>query len=223
MVNKTLQEKLEFVCFRVFGGAFWYMLISFFLLSDYPIQNYPFDHKKAYEILRDTLTLSAYFLAPGIAWALVTDWKYQHHAIERHNFFNEIDFQLHELHRISQDFFLDITQRTILNEDVEIIWRDKAFNIFGEVNKVNNKFKSIEIMDSSGFMKQAEELIGAFNSVGVQFQFVLADYFELKNTSSDIKNDFSNYTFKRNVDSLNKNLDQIKDKLNVLKELKPDL
>ena len=222
MVKKTLEEKLKLVCFWVFGGAFWYVVISYFLLSDYPIQNYPFDHKKAYDVLRDVLTVSAYFLAPGIAWALVTDWKDQHQAIERHNFFNDMDFQLHELHRISEDFYLEITQRTIPNENIETQWRNKAFQIFGEVNKVNNKYRSIEIQNSTAFMKQAEELIGAFNSVCIQFQFVLADYFEM--AISDKENIARiRYTFNKNVDSLSKNLVQIKTNLKHLKTLKPKL
>lgn len=222
MVKKTLEEKLKLVCFWVFGGAFWYVVISYFLLSDYPIQNYPFDHKKAYDVLRDVLTVSAYFLAPGIAWALVTDWKEQHQAIEQYNFFNEIDFQLNELYRISVDLFLEMTQRTIKFDDFEIQWRNNAFKIFGEVNKVDNKFRSIKIQNPNAFMKQTEELLGAFNSVCVQFQLVLSDYFPSPTSDKDSISTIR-ATSNKNVTSLSKNLDQIKANLITLKTLKPDL
>ncbi|OCZ70012.1 hypothetical protein [Acinetobacter pittii] len=222
MVKKSLEEKLQLISFWIFGGAFWYVVISYFLLSDYPIQNYSFDHKKAYDVLRDVLTLSAYFLAPGIAWALVTDWKDQHQAIERHNFFNEMDFHLHELYRISEDLFLEMTQRTIKYDDFEIQWRNKAFIIFGEVNKVNNKFRSIKIQNQNAFMKQAEELIGAFNSVSAQFQFVLSDYFSSQTSDKDSISAIR-VTLNKNATSLSRNLIQIKANLSNLKSLKPNL
>lgn len=222
MVKKTLEKKLKRVCFWIIGGAFLYAALSYFLLNNYSFQHSPLTSQNAYDLLKDTLTISAYFLAPGIAWALVTDWKDQHQAIERHNFINEMDFQLHELYRISEDFYLEITQRTISNENIETQWRNKAFQIFGEVNKVNNKYRSIEIQNSTAFMKQAEELIGAFNSVCIQFQFVLADYFEIATLEND-NIAGKKYTFKKSVDSLSKNLVQIKANLKHLKTLKPDL
>jgi len=222
MVKKTLEKKLKRVCFWIIGGAFLYAALSYFLLNNYSFQHSPLTSQNAYDLLKDTLTISAYFLAPGIAWALVTDWKEQHQAIEQYNFFNEMDFQLHELYRISEDFYLEITQRTKVVDSLEEQWRNEVFKIFGEVNKVNNKYRSIEIQNSNAFMKQAEELIGAFNSVCIQFHFVLADYFALL-TSDKANNDGLKFTFEKSVESLSKNLNQIKANLIHLKTLKPDL
>lgn len=78
MANKSLNEKFKIIGFWTFGGIFWYLLISFFLLSDYPLQDYPFNHKKTYEVLKDALTLAATFLAPVAAFILFTDWREQH-------------------------------------------------------------------------------------------------------------------------------------------------
>lgn len=222
MVKKTLEKKLKRVCFWIIGGAFLYAALSYFLLNNYSFQHNPLTSKNAYDLLKDTLTISAYFLAPGIAWALVTDWKEQHQAIEQYNFINEIDFQLNELYRISVDLFLEMTQRTIKFDDFEIQWRNNAFKIFGEVNKVDNKFRSIKIQNPNAFMKQTEELLGAFNSVCVQFQFVLSDYFSSPTSDKDSISTIR-ATSNKNVTSLSKNLDQIKANLITLKTLKPDL
>ncbi|MEG8242850.1 hypothetical protein MKS77_14855 [Acinetobacter baumannii] len=46
MAKKELKNKIKLVGFWTFGGVFWYLVISFFLLSEYPIQDFIFDHKK---------------------------------------------------------------------------------------------------------------------------------------------------------------------------------
>jgi len=78
MAEKELKDKIKIVGFWTFGGIFWYLVISFFLLSDYPIQKFHFDHKKAYEVLKDALTIAAAFLAPVAAFVLFDDWRTSH-------------------------------------------------------------------------------------------------------------------------------------------------
>lgn len=81
MESKELQKKLEKVCMYIFSFFFWYLVIAFFLNSDYPIYEQTFNRKDAYEVIRDALTLSAYFLAPAIAYTLFSDWREQHKII----------------------------------------------------------------------------------------------------------------------------------------------
>ncbi|MDO7219833.1 hypothetical protein [Acinetobacter nosocomialis] len=78
MADKELKDKIKIVGFWTFGGVFWYLVISFFLLSDYPMQNFSFDNKKAYEVLKDALTIAAAFLAPVAAFVLFDDWRTSH-------------------------------------------------------------------------------------------------------------------------------------------------
>ncbi|WP_368577739.1 hypothetical protein [Acinetobacter pittii] len=78
MDSTELYKKLKKVSIYIFSFFFWYLVIAFFLKSDYPIHNYTFNRKDAYEILRDGLTLSAYFLAPAVGLVLVSDWRAQH-------------------------------------------------------------------------------------------------------------------------------------------------
>ncbi|MHC3136271.1 hypothetical protein ACWPO0_10405 [Acinetobacter nosocomialis] len=78
MADKELKDKIKIVGFWTFGGVFLYLVISFFLLSDYPMQNFSFDNKKAYEVLKDALTIAAAFLAPVAAFVLFDDWRTSH-------------------------------------------------------------------------------------------------------------------------------------------------
>ncbi|HAV4685388.1 TPA: hypothetical protein JIU33_10765 [Acinetobacter baumannii] len=91
MANKSLNEKFKIIGFWTFGGIFWYLLISFFLLSDYPIQDYPFNHKKTYEVLKDALSLAAAFLAPVAAFVLFSDWRDQHRSISNEKVSRQVD------------------------------------------------------------------------------------------------------------------------------------
>lgn len=78
MVKKTLGERIKQVGFWTFGGIFWYLVIAFFLKSNYPIYEYSLDRSTAYEVIKDALTLAAAFLAPVAAFVLFTDWRVQH-------------------------------------------------------------------------------------------------------------------------------------------------
>ncbi|KAB0455613.1 hypothetical protein QM281_15410 [Acinetobacter baumannii] len=97
MAKKELKNKIKIVGFWTFGGVFWYLVISFFLLSEYPIQEFIFDHKKAYEVLKDALTIAATFLAPVAAFVLFSDWRDQHRSITNEKVSRQIVNKLSDL------------------------------------------------------------------------------------------------------------------------------
>ncbi|QPF36126.1 hypothetical protein H0S57_05880 [Acinetobacter johnsonii] len=74
MAKKTLEEKIKLVCWRALGLTILYFLIGAWLISDGP----KFDPTKTYNLLKDTLTLTAAFLAPVAAFVLFSDWREQH-------------------------------------------------------------------------------------------------------------------------------------------------
>lgn len=78
MAKKKLEDQIRIIGYWIFGGVFWYLVVSFFLLSNYPIQDYIFDHQKAYDVLKDAFTLAAAFLAPVVAIVLFSDWRTEH-------------------------------------------------------------------------------------------------------------------------------------------------
>lgn len=74
MAKKTLEEKIKLVCWWALGLTILYFLIGAWLISDGP----KFDPTKTYNLLKDTLTLTAAFLAPVAAFVLFSDWREQH-------------------------------------------------------------------------------------------------------------------------------------------------
>jgi len=97
MNKKTLEQKIKLVGFWTFGGVFWYLVIAFFLKSNYPIYEYNLDRSKAYEIIKDALTLAASFLAPVAAFVLFTDWREQHAAIKNERISEDIKKQIMQI------------------------------------------------------------------------------------------------------------------------------
>ncbi|MDC4746947.1 hypothetical protein NQ846_17795, partial [Acinetobacter baumannii] len=97
MDQDDLKDKIKKAIFGTLGGVLLYLVISFFLLSDYPLHFDHFDHKKTYEVLKDALSIAAAFLAPVAAFILFTDWRYQHSAIKIENTSEAIHKELNEL------------------------------------------------------------------------------------------------------------------------------
>lgn len=74
MDKKTLEEKIKYVCWWAFGLTILYFMVGARLISD----GTKFDPAKTYNLLKDTLTLAAAFLAPVAAIILFSDWKEQY-------------------------------------------------------------------------------------------------------------------------------------------------
>ena len=74
MAKKTLEKKIKLVCQWALGLTILYFLIGAWLISDGP----KFDPTKTYNLLKDTLSLTATFLAPVAAFVLFIDWKVEH-------------------------------------------------------------------------------------------------------------------------------------------------
>ena len=71
MKKKTLEKQIRQVGFWTFIGIFSYMVMAFFLKSNYPIYEYDFNRSVAYDVIKDALTLGAAFLAPVAAFVLL--------------------------------------------------------------------------------------------------------------------------------------------------------
>ena len=74
MKKQTLKEKTKTVFLWAFGLSVLYFLIGAYLQSD----GSEFDPKKTYELIKDTLSLAAAFLAPVTAFVLFNDWRVEH-------------------------------------------------------------------------------------------------------------------------------------------------
>lgn len=84
MAKRTLEEKIKLVWIWALILSVVYFAIGAYLKSD----GLKFDPSKTYDILKDTLTLTATFLAPVAAFVLFSDWRKQHRAISNENVVN---------------------------------------------------------------------------------------------------------------------------------------
>lgn len=156
MADKDLKDKIKIIGFWTFGGVFWYLVISFFLLSDYPIQNFDFDNKKAYEVLKDALTIAAAFLAPVAAFVLFDDWRTSHRLKINESETLEILKKVRNIPYKAKDLAEDIvryyesdsTNQAVLN------YEKRAFEIaaeileeLGSINFSKKNFENIKFHD----------------------------------------------------------------------------
>ncbi|RJE55561.1 hypothetical protein AMS70_03300 [Acinetobacter sp. JS678] len=78
-----LRVKIKKIWLWTILGIIFFLIISFFLKSSYPITHHKFNLTEAYEVLKDSLTIAAAFLAPVAAFVLFSDWRLQHRAIAK--------------------------------------------------------------------------------------------------------------------------------------------
>ncbi|WP_407411391.1 hypothetical protein [Acinetobacter sp.] len=193
MSKKNLKDKIRQVGFWTFSGVFWYLVISFFLLSDYPIQDQPFNGKDAYMVVKDALGLAAAFLAPVAAFMLFQDWREQHTKISNDQLSRKIITDLKEIEcllnyltaRNGQDKFL-IQQSRIL----EIIHQITiANNDLYTVNKSAEDFKNTVI----GIRKDFISILMLESNIGVLSEQIAKNS---ENESKESKNASKNASIK---------------------------
>ncbi|QRF07523.1 hypothetical protein [Acinetobacter pittii] len=72
----NLKEKIRDVVFWICAGGAIYLIVAFLMKTDWLSSTKKLS--ELYEIIRDTLTLMAYFLAPAAAFTLFNDWREEH-------------------------------------------------------------------------------------------------------------------------------------------------
>ena len=224
MQNNQLRSKIEKVGYCIFTFFFWYLVIGFFLQSNYPIYDYPFNRDVAYETLRDGLTLSAYFLAPAMAYVLFEDWRIQHKLIRAENLYDDMDSSIDDAYQRAENLMLDITQRTVGADFVEKIIKNNEDldRLLKSTYRKIALFKYNHTKEGQLFINKADSLLQQLSNVYFQILFIKADLVRLE---SDDENEVlaSKVTIKLNVHHLIETLDVIKKDLPTLKELKPTI
>lgn len=124
MKDLTLKEKINNVIFWASFFFVVYLIVGFLIKSEWlskTDQLWSF----SYELLRDALTLTAYFLASLTAIVLFTDWRVQHKAINNENevietlkSIKEFDTQLQRI-TFDLDHESDIADEIIMKAHLE--------------------------------------------------------------------------------------------------------
>lgn len=80
MANKTLKEKIKDLIFWMIMFFIFYLIVGYLIQSQYLHSVVDVNH--LYDLFRDSLTLTAYFLAPFAAFMLFNDWREQHKTLK---------------------------------------------------------------------------------------------------------------------------------------------
>lgn len=138
MTEKTLEQKIRKVILWTVISFIFYLVIAFFLKSDYPITKYPFNHKDAYDVIKDALTIVATVAAPLAAYLLYSDWKEPYYETIKDSAMTEI-FNL--IFYIQKDlYFLKLElSSTYIND-----FKDKDNHIFDNLIKLEHSIKRLE-------------------------------------------------------------------------------
>lgn len=217
MAKQSLEDKIKLIGFWVFSGVFWYLVISFFLLSDYPIQEQPFHNKKAYEVIKDALGLAAAFLAPVTAFVLFSDWREQFKASIK----DEVMNQLYELNfKIRQELHilrLDLSRKKI--DELEYKNRDEV--LFNNIKIFENGIKRlVRVGLESTYTNNAEEVKKIFSSLkGIIASLHHHQTERYKLSENEIKKPINKEQITWHWNEINKNLDKFDQQISKLEVL----
>lgn len=109
MKKQTLKEKTKTVFLWAFGLSVLYFLIGAYLQSD----GSEFDPKKTYELIKDTLSLAAAFLAPVTAFVLFNDWREEYNFKNTITLMENIKEQSKNIEKLLIDYRKNIIERKI--------------------------------------------------------------------------------------------------------------
>lgn len=135
MAQDDLRVKIKKIWWWTILGIIFFLIISFFLKSSYPITHHKFNLTDAYEVLKDSLSLAAAFLAPIAAFVLFSDWRVSHRLINNEKEVIEIQKKLHNTSYGIQDLIEQIVESYEKGLTLEIVkaYEIKAFKFFSEI------------------------------------------------------------------------------------------
>lgn len=206
MAKKALNVKFKKIGFWTFGFIFWYLVIAFFLKSEYPIFNYNFDRSIAFDTFKDSLTLAAAFLAPVAAFVLFNDWRAEHIEKKLENDSETIIKDFNDMLKILIDFYKVIGTGDKKSEE-------RGLNINHRKNEILIKISCNErdINRLNGDEFEINEFRNSASKVIKSFKKCITKMYELdweyQTSSKNLIPDF--HAIDKEIDILNKNIDKL--------------
>lgn len=120
MLKRTLSQKIKDVVFYSLVFFILYTIIAYLLETNWLSKT--IDLPKINGILKDSLTLTAAFLAPGAAFILFTDWREQHNKQVRNEFGLKVFNQF-------EKFSKEIDQATYIHTELDCLITDEQKNL----------------------------------------------------------------------------------------------
>lgn len=162
MKGKTLEQKISLA---LYGTAiFFAFLFALGLILKTDLFNHWPTGNEVYEIGRDSLTLTAYFLAPATALLLFSDWRLEHveksreqQGKEIYNLVKQVDSYLKELESEVED---EDNVRNDLSPKVEEVSRELIKQLSALQQNINEF--SFDDEPALAFKKKVEDVLNNF-------------------------------------------------------------
>lgn len=166
MAKDDLKVKIRRIWKWTFIGIIFYLFISFFLKSSYPISHYKFNLSDAYDVLKDALTLAAAFLAPIAAFVLFSDWRVEHRLKKLENSCKSVVQQIQELYSNFFDFYIKLLNANLVNQSKVNNYLSDLTVLMIRVDMVRNsigEFYNVE--EGLEFIGEINKTLYLFNDV----------------------------------------------------------
>ncbi|NGP40967.1 hypothetical protein G4V72_04335 [Acinetobacter sp. GC2] len=143
MTKKTLKQKINCVKWVTLLFAIIYFAVGAILKSNGPV----FDPDKTYELIKDSLTLTAYFLAPIAAFVLFSDWREQHveKLLEQES--SEIYALYIAIIDTWQQYRFDVEEDELFTQSTIESREIKHFGLIDQVEKAIQKTEQLQSRD----------------------------------------------------------------------------
>jgi hypothetical protein len=207
MAKKELKDKIELTIFWLGLFCLTYLIFGFILKSDL---TKPIDSSIFYEVLKDSLTITASFLAPIAAFILFSDWRVEHRL------------------KINEDLSKAVIKETqyLISETFNVFWKLLNINFLNKQNlesyislvaELNEKASEIKIslkdfynldLDDE-FIKSIEQILKIMEEVSSDFYTALMSF---EKRQINCYGDFS-IEFGRYYDQVHMKLDLVKQHL----------
>ncbi len=149
MASRKLEDKIELTIFWLGLFCLTYLVLGFILKSDL---TKPLDSSIFYEVFRDSLALTAYFLAPIAALILFTDWRIQHASINNEKNSKEILDVASNLLPYINTYYLAVE-----NDEQLLKFREQYFALYFDLKRKILLINSID-PKAEEFLKKIEKL-----------------------------------------------------------------
>ncbi|ENW92755.1 hypothetical protein [Acinetobacter dispersus] len=188
MSTENLEQKIRKMTIWFSFLFIFYLAIAFIFLGKYPYYIYDFNYEKAYEILKDSLTLLAAFLAPVAAFILFSDWRVNHRLVNNEadvlGILKDLETSLEQIRTESTNFLSNshfgFYDGALKNYDN---WTSKNLNNLGQLNsRVLFSRKSFKNTD---FHDKCIELISKQNKLVIQIILLVQTYTDIKTCEAD--------------------------------------
>lgn len=156
MAKKTLKERVKLVWRWTIILSITYFLIGIYLKSD----GFNINPSITYELIKDTLTLTAAFLAPVAAFVLFSDWREEHQTKSLHALIDEIKVITQDIENTLKQYMHNIFHSDRLITD-EFKTSKEGLKLLGQLTVLSRLYLDVnEIDENTKMLKEHIDVFG---------------------------------------------------------------